>query len=131
MNAAADFAALEAEIRRSILVRAIDALGEAWRSAWSDSSTAARIDRWRVRFSSLPRAVRVRAFALAAASTTGAYLLILGAVPAQVAPAVPRAVWLLVLASALVVAGAADRLAANWDASVVRRLWCVLTRADS
>ena len=130
MNNRADFSQIEEYVRQSAIVRTIDALGEAWRAAVEDSSTAGRIRRIRSRFLMLPLAVRVRAVAIAVASAAGAYLLLLRVVPAQVAPAIPRTLWPLAFASATATAIVADRLAASWDSSSLRRLWGALGRAD-
>ena len=118
-----DFAAIEAHVRHSVIVRTIEAIDRVWCDAWRDSAVVARLRGMRRRFLSMTAPVRLRAVAVAVGSAAAGYLALLAAMPAQVTPAVPRATWLVVFAFAVLAALFSDRLAASWPSSSIRRQW--------
>jgi hypothetical protein len=125
-----DFAGIEAHVRRSVIVKTIEATGRAWRMAREHSATAARLEHMCARFRSLPSPSRVRVVAVGVASAAGGYLLLLNFVPAQVAPELPRGAWLLVFAWAVLIAVGSERFTASWRSSSLRRLWSAVGGAN-
>jgi len=118
-----EFDKLTADIRASVLVRASDAIAMSALEAADHSAAAARVRAVRHRFASVAPATRLRATAIAAAAAALGHVVLVTFVPAQVAPAMPKTLWLIVGAAAMVVAVFADRLLASWDTSATRRLW--------
>ena len=71
----------------------------------------------RDRFAALPAAERLRGVAALVATATIGHLVLLRIVPAHIAPALPKAFWLLIASAAIIVAVFADRFAARWPSS--------------
>ncbi len=129
MNAC-EFGELETHVRASALYRVIEGMETACLGATTRSSIAARVREARDHFASLADAGRVRFIAIVLAAAAGGHFALLRWVPAQVAPAAPRGVWLLFAASATFVALCADRLRVSWKSSAVRRLWRATVRTE-
>jgi len=120
-----EFERLESHPHGSWLVRAIDASATAWRVAATRSATVRALDSAMARFSSLTQAERLRAVAVFVATAAVGHLILLRFVPPHIAPALPKAMWMLVAAAALVVALVPERLIAGWESSLVSRIWRV------
>ena len=122
------FDGVAACVRTSVLFRAADAIASAVHTSANRSACAARVRDARARFAALTSAGRLQTVAIVAATGAVGHLLLLLLVPAQIAPATPKALWMLVAAAALVVALCARRLAASWATSVVCRLFAPRSR---
>jgi hypothetical protein len=122
-----DFVRLEAQLQESWLIRGADRIADACVHAGDRSRSARLIRGVRERFLALPVDQRVRAAAAFVAAAATGHLLILRLVPAHVAPALPRLLWVLVAATALIVAVLADRLTEAWNSSLVCRVWREVT----
>jgi hypothetical protein len=126
MTGGPDFERLESHLHGSRLVRTIEASANAWRVA-ATRSTSARARRTAIAwFSSRPPAERLRAVAVFVATAAAGHLILLRFVPPHIAPALPKATWMLVAAAALVVAVVPERVIAGWECSFVSRVWRVL-----
>jgi len=75
----------------------------------------------RERFDSLDPARRVRAAAIVVSVASAGHLVLLRIVPSQLAPALPKALWLLVAATAAVAAVWPHSVIAAWQTSALRR----------
>jgi len=60
------------------------------------------------------------------ATAAAGHLILLRFVPPHIAPALPKATWMLVAVVALVVAVVPERVIAGWESSFVSRVWRVL-----
>lgn len=120
-----EFERLESHLRGSWLVRGVDAGASVWRAAALRSAFAVSLRRMMDRFGSLAAADRLRAVAVFVATAAIAHLLLLRFVPPHIAPALPKALWVLVALVSSVVASVPERLIAGWESSVVSRLWRV------
>lgn len=116
------FDRLEAHLSGSWLVRTASRLADAWRAAFGASSIVAAIRDRRDRYRALPDDDRLRAIATFAGTAALVHLLLRGLLPVNLAPALPRVLWMLVVATATVTVVLATRLAAAWPSSTVRRL---------
>jgi hypothetical protein len=117
------FERLESHLRASWLVRGVDASATAWRVAATGSAIAGSLRSVIARFSSLAAADRIRAVAVFVATATVGHLLLLRFVPPHIAPALPKAFWMLVAAAALLVTIFPERLCAGWESSFVSRIY--------
>jgi len=117
------FERLESHLRGSWLVRGIDASATAWRVAATRSAIVGSLRNVIARFSSLAAADRLRAVAVFVATATVGHLMLLRFVPPHIAPALPKAFWMLVASAALVVAVFPERLIAGWESSFVSRIY--------
>jgi len=75
-----------------------------WTASAADSLLLTMVRRFQVRRETLPRGERARATAVAVSVATAVHALLVGLVPAQLRPAVPRLVWVLVSIAAAAVA---------------------------
>jgi hypothetical protein len=127
-----EFERLESHLRGSWLVRTIDASATAWRVAATRSAIVRALRSAITHFNSLAPAKRLRAVAVFVATAAVGYLILLRFVPLDIAPALPKAMWVLVAAAALVIALVPERLIAGWESSFVSRIWRVqLSRRSS
>lgn len=117
----ADFPAAEAAIRGSIIAGSIDAAARYWLAAFSESVVHRRAADLRGRYREASRAGRLRGGAVVVAAGAIGHLALVRLVPAQVAPATPPGVWMLVGAAGVFVALCAKRLAISWESSRLRR----------
>jgi hypothetical protein len=125
MTTGPEFERLESHLHGSRLVRTIEASAIAWRVA-ATRSTTGRARRTAIAwFSSLPPAERLRAVAVFVATAAVGHLILLRFVPPHIAPALPKATWMLVAAAALVVAVVPEHAIAGWESSFVCRVWRV------
>ena len=120
-----EFERLESHLRGSWLARTIDVSATAWRVAATRSAFVCALRSAIARFSSLAPADRLRAAAVFVATATVGHLILLRLVPSYIAPALPKAMWMLVAAAAFVVAVVPERLIAGWESSFVCRIWRV------
>ena len=116
-----DFVLLEAQVRRSLVFRAIDRIAITWSAAWTHASISRRIGAFHGGLTSLAPDARVRAVAVFVAVFAAGQAAAQRIMPPQVAPAAPPAASLLVVASALAAAVAARRLCTAWQTSTLRR----------
>jgi hypothetical protein len=127
-----EFERLESHLRGSWLVRTIDVSAAAWRVAATRSAIVRALSRAITQFSSLTPAKRLRAVAVFVATAAVGDLILLRLVPLDIAPTLPKAMWVLVAAAALVIAFVPGRLIAGWESSFVSRIWRVqLSRRSS
>ena len=119
----AEFERLESNLHGSALVRAADAVGRIGLAAARHSATARRLHGLRERVARLPPAAQLRSAAVFVATATLAHLLLLRVVPPHIAPALPKAIWILVVLTAVVSAAIADRLTVAWVSSMTGRFW--------
>jgi hypothetical protein len=120
-----EFERLESHLRGSWLVRTIDASATAWRVAATRSAIVRDLRSAITRFGSLTQAERLRAVAVFVATAAVGHLILLRFVPPHIVPALPKALWMLVAAAALLVALVPERLIAAWESSFVSRIWRV------
>ncbi len=125
-----DFARLDSHLQSSWLIRGADALATTAAAAASGSTTAQWFRSARDRFHSTAVESRVRAVGVFLTTATIGHLLLLRFVPAHIAPALPKALWVLVAVSALVIAIAAKSVAHAWRPSLVARLSAFASRSD-
>ena len=118
-----EFDELAVHVRASLLFRVAEAIAMACFDSVDRSAAARRLRTASSRFASTAPGTRLRAAAIAVAAATNGHVALLAFVPPQVAPAMPRTLWVIVGAAALIVAVFADRLIASWDTSATRRLW--------
>lgn len=118
-----EFERLESHLRGSWLVRIVDASATAWRLAATRSAIVGSLRSASARFSSLAPADRLRAVAVFVATATVGHLMLLRFVPPHIAPALPKAFWMLVAAATLIVAIASERVIAGWESSFVSRIY--------
>ena len=95
MNGGRDFALLEAHLRNSVLVRSVERIAASAAAAFSYAAITRRVYSIRVRFAALPAAERLRGVAALVATATIGHLVGLRIVPAHIAPALPKAFWVL------------------------------------
>jgi hypothetical protein len=127
-----EFERLESHLRGSWLVRIIDASATVWRVAATRSAVVRALRSAIARFSSVAPAARLRAVAVFVATAAVGHLILLRFVPPHIAPALPKPMWMLVAAAAVVVALVPERLIAGWESSFVSRIWRVqLSRRPS
>ena len=127
----AEFERLESHLHGSALVRAADAVGRIGLAAARHSATARRLHGLRERVARLPPAAQLRSAAVFVATATLAHLLLLPVVPPHIAPALPKAIWILVGVTAIVTAAVANRLAGSWASSAARAMWRTITFPES
>jgi hypothetical protein len=118
-----EFERLESHLRGSWLVRSVDAAATAWRVAAPRSALVRPVRRAAAQFRSLSPADRLQAVAVFVAGATAGHLMLLRFVPPHIAPALPKVMWMLVAAAALVVALVPERMIAGWESSFVARIW--------
>jgi hypothetical protein len=131
MSDTREFPAVESMLRASAIVRALDTVARWWTAAGANSAVASRALMAAAQIRRAAPADRVRAFALAIGIASAGHLILLQVVPAQVAPTIPRALWLSVAAAALLAAQCAAAVAGSWNSSVVRRLLRRTRRFDA
>jgi hypothetical protein len=117
------FERLESHLRRSTVVRIVDAIASAWRVAAARSAVIRQVRGAGDRFRSHPAAERLRATGVFVVTATVGHLVLLRFLPSHIAPALPPAIWMLVATAAAIVAIVPDRLVAGWDASFASRVW--------
>jgi len=120
------FARLESHLQESVLVRGVDAIATASLHAVNRSTTVDWMRKAWARVVSVPVESQVRAASVFAATAAVGHLLLLGLVPAHIAPALPRALWVTTAASALIVAAASAQATTAWTSSAVRGLWAAV-----
>jgi len=123
MTSAPEFERLESHLRGSWLVRLVDASATAWQVAAARSAIVRSLRTVNDRFRSLPAADRLRAVGVFVATATIGHLVLLRFVPPHIAPALPKAWWMLAAVAAAVVAIVPERFIAGWESSFVSRLW--------
>jgi hypothetical protein len=123
MTLGGEFDAVAACVRTSALFRAADSIATACLTAADRSAVAARVRDARARFASLPGDGRLRADAICVAMAAAGHLLLLLLVPARIAPGTPKMLWMVVAATATIVALCAQALAASWETSVLRSVF--------
>jgi len=131
MSEARDFPAVRSMLRSSAIIRALDMATRWWALARAHSSAGLRMDDARARLRRASPADRVSAAALAAGTAAAGHLILIQLVPAQVAPQIPRGLWLFVAAAALVAAVSANAVVSGWHSSLLRRLTRRARRADA
>jgi hypothetical protein len=119
---AADFPLVRELVRESRLWHGASLAWSRAAQAAATSRAAHHLRRWRTRSASrpAPEQVRLVAVVVAVAALTHAALLLIG--PVYPAPALPRALWLLVALLAGVTASLAGPVAAAWTDSGICRL---------
>jgi len=122
MSETRDFPAVRSMLLSSAMIRALDLATRRWALARAHSSAGSRVADARERLRRASPADRVRAAALAAGTAAAGHLILLQLVPAQVAPQMPRGLWLFVAAAALVAAVSANAVVSGWNSSLLRRL---------
>jgi hypothetical protein len=125
MTNGSEFERLESHLRGSRLVRGVEASATAWRAAATRSATGRWLGTVNDRFRSRTAADRLRAVAVFVTTASIGHLLLLRFVLPHIAPALPKATWMLVAAASLVVALVPGRITSGWGASLVCRLWRV------
>jgi len=121
-----DFTRLESLLQESRLVRGVDAFATASLHAVNRSTTVEWVRRTWARVVSVPVESQVRAGSVFVATAAIGHLLLLRLVPAHIAPAFPRALWVTMAANALIVAAASAAVTAAWRSSAVRGLWAAV-----
>ena len=122
MTGSREFDAVAASVRRSVMFRAADAIAAAFLSAADRSGVALRIRNAWAQCASLTSDARLQAVAIFVAAAAAGHWLLLFLIPAQVAPATPKALWLIIAGTASIVALCARPLAADWETSILRKV---------
>src|SRR5262245_43840633 len=121
-----DFARLQSLLQESRLIRGVDTIATASLHAVNRSTSAEWMRRTWARVVSGPVESQVRATSVFVATATIGHVLLLRLVPAHIAPALPRALWVTIAASALIVAAASAPVTTAWASSAVRGLWATV-----
>lgn len=129
MTSPRDFDRVSACVRASALFRAVEAIATACERAADASAVAARVRRARARFAALSGAERVRTIAMFMGTAAAGHLVLLTTVPAHIAPATPKGLWIGVAVASAIAALFARPLAASWETSAVRRAVDQIVRA--
>ena len=131
MSDTREFPAVRSMLRSSAIIRACEMAMRWWALGRAHSSAGSRVAAARERVRRASPADRVRAAALAAGTAAAGHLILLRLVPAQVAPQIPRGLWLFVAAAALVAAFSANAVVGGWNSSLLRRLTRRARRLDA
>jgi hypothetical protein len=128
MRSVDEFRRLETHIHGSVLFRRFDDLAAAAVAAAAYARVTRRLREVRERFAARSATERVRAVAVFVATAAFGHLLLLAVVPAHIAPATPKTLWIVLGAAAMFTAVCADRFVAAWPSSRVRAWWCGASR---